>query len=353
MTLLSRGRFFAALAVALLLAPTVAHAQERGAWRVVEINGTASVTRAGIAPVALTSSAELLGGEQIQTEASGRVVLRRGNDTVIIAPNSAIALPARDTGLVTRILQSFGTVMVNVEKRRDPNFEVRTPFLAAIVKGTTFTVSADSISSAVHVVEGVVRVAAGAQAENVTAGQTARINTQSGGGLRIHNGGGRASGGASEASLNDRAQKARSAERQNGVMRIGAAIGAAPIDAGKASGGLVRNDGGPGAGRGPSGDKSVGRDGGHGVAAGNDQRGGPPSGLVRSAQANGNGHSGGNGGGNGNANAGGNGNGNGNGGAGGGNGNGNGNGGAGGGGAGGGGNGNGNGGGNGNGNGGG
>ena len=158
------GRSIFALAGCLLvvaagmLAPFAAQAQSRGSWQIVDQSGPVLVVRAGLAPVALTSSVELQGGELIQTETTGRVVLRRGGDTIIIAPNSEIALPARDSGIITRIMQTFGTVLVNVEKRREPNFEVRTPLLAAIVKGTTFTVSADSVSSAVHVVEGVVRV---------------------------------------------------------------------------------------------------------------------------------------------------------------------------------------------------
>ncbi len=223
-------------------------AQERIGWRIVEVSGAVSVTRPGLSPVVLTDSADLQGGELIQTEASGRAILRRGNDTIIVAPGSAIAIPARTDDLVQRILQTFGAILINVEKRPNPNFEVRTPFLAAIVKGTTFTVSADAVSSAVHVVEGTVRVVDSGNstsAVSVTAGQTARINARSGDGLRVQGGRAAATGqGGDTASLRtDRTGHGGLATEQRGPgLRLAVGVGVGSVDAVKASGGLVRND---------------------------------------------------------------------------------------------------------------
>jgi hypothetical protein len=317
--------------VALCSAP--AGAQERQAWRIVEVSGQATVTRAGLTPVALTDRAELSGGEQIQTEASGRVILRRDNDTIIVAPGSLVALPARNEGLVTRIMQTFGAILVNVEKRSNPNFEIRTPFLAAIVKGTTFTVSADAVSSAVHVLEGAVRVAeagGGASAVTVTAGQTARINSRSGEGLRVQ--GSKTQGAGEQGSAKSSALAAPDTKgnRQADGVRIGNMIAAGAVDASKASGGLVRNEGAgrPQSAGGSSSSAAARRGGASSHVSSGLPAGGPPAANARGYQsasihAGGNGNNGGNanagGGGNsgGNSSGGGNANGNGNGNAGG------------------------------------
>ena len=229
----------------ILLAPSRASAEDQPTWRVVDIHGAATVMRPGVSPVSLTDNTDLHGGDQIRTELDGRVVLRRGVDTVLIAPNSLVAIPAADTGLFTRILQTFGTVLVNVAHRPDPHFEVHTPFLVAIVKGTTFTVSADSVSSAVQVVDGMVNVVDSAQRQSVTVttGQTARINSQTGGQLKLDGPRQPALPGREAAQHADaRGGAAPGGAGKDGGPHISRPIGLAPIDAVKASGGLLRND---------------------------------------------------------------------------------------------------------------
>ncbi len=317
---LSLWRAAVVVIVAFFIAgPRSASAQDQTAWHVVELNGAVTVTGAGVAPVSLTDKVDLRGGDQIQTEATGRVILRRGRDTLLIAPNSLVSLPAEETGMFTRILQTFGTVLVNVEKRPDPHFEVRTPFLAAIVKGTTFTVSADSISSAVQVVEGVVAVVDPAQGQsvNVTAGQTARINSRSGEGLRVD--GPRQN---SPAGVGESTARHASVDNEGNSRRISQPIGFAAIDAVKASGGLLRNDDGKPAGAssaahaGVQSSASANRASAIGAAGGFGGTAAMVAGLARSnAGGNGNGNAfglahGNNAGGTGNGNAGGNGNGN-------------------------------------------
>lgn len=159
------GRNVTALSIRLILAVLLvvgghgwAGAQGRASWQVVEISGNADVVVSGAQPVALSRSAGLAGGEQVRTGPDGRVVLRRGEDTLVVAPNSAIVLPATAEGAVTRVLQLLGSLIVRVEQRKDGAFEVRTPFLVAVVKGTFFSVSVDAAGSRVHVVEGRVEV---------------------------------------------------------------------------------------------------------------------------------------------------------------------------------------------------
>jgi hypothetical protein len=136
-----------------------AFALEDRAWSVESHAGTVWVHQASLQPVALNPNQNLRAGSTIETGEDGRVVIIRGEESIIISPRTSIALPEhRDTGMATTILQSFGTILLQVEKRAKQHFEVETPFLAAVVKGTKFTVTVDPSGAAVHVVEGAVEV---------------------------------------------------------------------------------------------------------------------------------------------------------------------------------------------------
>lgn len=154
-----------------------ARAQDAAAWRIVESSGRVDVLATGAQPVALRASTELRGGEQIRTGADGRVVLRRGGDTLIVAPDSVVVVPPAEPGLLTRIIQVLGALVVRVESRKEGAFEVQTPFLVAVVKGTTFSVATQASGSAVHVIEGVVEVrdGQGAPPARLGAGQRLRV----------------------------------------------------------------------------------------------------------------------------------------------------------------------------------
>jgi len=78
----------------------------------------------------------------------------------LVAANSSFEIRATQSGFLTRIFQRFGTLMFQVDKRMVKHFQVDTPFLHAVVKGTTFTVSVDAGGAAVHVTEGLVEVTA-------------------------------------------------------------------------------------------------------------------------------------------------------------------------------------------------
>src|SRR5690606_611688 len=109
----------------------------------------------------------------------------------VIAPNSRMSLPSDGgDGLGVRILQQLGTLLFKVERQETPYFEVETPFLAAIVKGTTFTVRVDALGAAVHVVEGAVQVEAHGSNSSalVRPGQTARVAGDGSGSLSVQGG---------------------------------------------------------------------------------------------------------------------------------------------------------------------
>ncbi len=65
----------------------------------------------------------------------------RGEETILISPNSVVGLPTeKKDGLSTTIMQQAGSILLEVEKRNIKHFEVETPYLAAVVKGTQFRV---------------------------------------------------------------------------------------------------------------------------------------------------------------------------------------------------------------------
>ena len=59
----------------------------------------------------------------------------------------------------TKLLQDLGNAVYKIEKRGVPHFGVTTPYLAAVVKGTTFSITVDDRGSTLQVVEGAVEVA--------------------------------------------------------------------------------------------------------------------------------------------------------------------------------------------------
>ena len=83
-------------------------------------------------------------GDTIRTGRNGRVLLKRGEETILISPNSVVGVPAeKKEGLSTTIVQQAGSILLEVEKRNVKHFEVETPYLAAVVKGTQFRVTVE------------------------------------------------------------------------------------------------------------------------------------------------------------------------------------------------------------------
>lgn len=145
-------------------------------WRVVQSVGEVELSSGGMFPVALDRKADLQPGSVVKTGASGRVVLRRGDEQVVVKANSSLTLTAA-SGRSTELRQESGTAVFSVGKKRVPHFEVKTPYFAALVKGTVFTVYVDSFGAKVSVREGAVEVSTPWR-EAVTlleAGKTARV----------------------------------------------------------------------------------------------------------------------------------------------------------------------------------
>ena len=155
--------------------------QSTDMWRVLFIVGGAE----GRAPseegtwVPLAVGSILEPGSEIRTAAAAEVYLGSGEQTVNVEPNSRIELPLPKRAPATRVMQWFGEVIYEIGKGPPGHFEVDTPHLVAVVKGTKFSVTVDDSGSAVEVSEGVVHVTAGRDKGNgtdVTAGGNAAVS---------------------------------------------------------------------------------------------------------------------------------------------------------------------------------
>jgi hypothetical protein len=176
---------------AALCAASASHAQEtpgqapaaKGPWQVGKASGEVWLTTSGVQPASLTDQSTLKPGDSIRTGRNGRVLLVRGQESILVAPNSAITVPpAKDgttDGQSTTILQQAGSILLHVEKRNVRNFEVETPYLVAAVKGTEFRVTLDRVD----VVQGSVEVAdvKSGQYALVYPGQSAKVAGPRGG----------------------------------------------------------------------------------------------------------------------------------------------------------------------------
>ena len=164
---LSSALVLSALIVAVAVPSAVA---QDASWRVSKSSGEVWIDAPGAQPAALSADAVLNPGASVRTGANGRVLLMRGAETIMVSPNSVMQIPAGKSGGVTTILQRSGTLLFDVEKKNVRHFEVSTPYLAAVVKGTQFSVTVDESGSRVDVLRGQVQVT------DFKSGQRALVN---------------------------------------------------------------------------------------------------------------------------------------------------------------------------------
>jgi hypothetical protein len=128
-------------------------------WHVVKMSGDAWVSSDGAQKVFLSKTHQLSKGDELRTGNNGRILLKRGEETILITPNSVMALPSKQPEAgKTQILQQAGELLLEVEKRNVKHFEVATPYLAAVVKGTRFKVTVNDKGAKVNVLRGKVEV---------------------------------------------------------------------------------------------------------------------------------------------------------------------------------------------------
>ena len=143
-------------------------------------------------------------GARLRTGSDAEVVLSNGHDTLTLAPDSRLEIPAPGAAPgLTQVIQTRGTINYDIESRIFPGmkedrpslkkvlfstqrirgrFEVVTPLLLVGVKGTNFDVNVGSGGTSVDVSEGVVEVDTpdGGDSATVVAGQSASVATGNG-----------------------------------------------------------------------------------------------------------------------------------------------------------------------------
>lgn len=94
----------------------------------------------------------------LKTGADGRIGLSRGTESIELASNTQIRIQDAGANMMTTVLQDYGVVAIEAERRNVQHFSVQTPYLTAVVKGTLFTVSVDASGASVRVDRGLVQV---------------------------------------------------------------------------------------------------------------------------------------------------------------------------------------------------
>ncbi len=229
-----RIRWILAVAAA-VIAAFPSNAEAGDGWRVVDTAGVVRVGGPGLMPVALTREQELPADAWIET-ASGRAILVRGEESVVVEPNSRVQLPGDPINGNTQVLQNLGSAIYKIGKQEKPHFQVDTPYMAAVVKGTAFTVTVGAGEATVAVTEGLVEVSTPGQedVEFVRPGFTAAVSRENGGAIIIDR------SPAIEAPHSVEPPKGDHGNTQ--AVLIPAAIGNLNIDLKEVSGGLVTSD---------------------------------------------------------------------------------------------------------------
>ena len=99
----------------------------------------------------------------VQTSGNGHVVFSRGAEMIDLGPSTQVQIFDKPGSKpYTTVKQFFGVVKVEAEVQKVQHFSVENNYLAAVVKGTKFTVTADKDQSTVAVQRGHVAVTSNA-----------------------------------------------------------------------------------------------------------------------------------------------------------------------------------------------
>ena len=172
-------RFFALLGLLTMFLGLPTHGASWD-WVVQKVTGNVVFTTLGARALALEPARILKRGDVVQTGANGRVRLVRTSESVFIGPNTVASIARRPTpGMRTTVLLERGSSEFQIQKRSKAHFSVETPYLVAIVKGTTFKVNVGARSARVSVAEGRVQVKSliSGNYTDIVAGQSAIVNS--------------------------------------------------------------------------------------------------------------------------------------------------------------------------------
>lgn len=161
----------------LALCPSIAFAKD---WVVAKTTSQVSYTVDKTTWEAVAVGVVIPSKAWISTGPRGRVTLTRGEESLSLSPNTLGSVVTHE-GIFSRkteVVQQTGEIALDIEKRSSPHTYVHTPFLAAVVKGTTFTVTVTQQEASVAVESGLVQVSSftGGETADVGPGQQATVD---------------------------------------------------------------------------------------------------------------------------------------------------------------------------------
>jgi hypothetical protein len=223
---------------------------QNGAWRVSEVSGDVRIAEGGRTRAATRGS--LLSGGSVMAAARSRAVLVRGRQYVVVSPGSTVRVdgPVGGDGSIVDVAVEAGNALFKVDRRETPHFRVRTRYLAAVVRGTTFSVTVTPTGGSVQVTEGAVQVSSldGGASDLIRPGMIARVGasdlyrlTISGDGERVIRSPAAPTAGA--VTVPAAQANANAAQGHGQASRIAAPVGEAPVRLKEATRGLI--DGAP------------------------------------------------------------------------------------------------------------
>lgn len=128
-------------------------------WRVIGASGEVHINTAAGRALSTQAGTPLEPPFTILTGPNGRLVITHGQDKLTVSPDAKFTVPApAGAALVTRIQQTLGSILYDVQHRFTDRFEVDTPYLVSVVKGTTFNIHVTSEASTVVLIEGQLQV---------------------------------------------------------------------------------------------------------------------------------------------------------------------------------------------------
>jgi hypothetical protein len=143
-------------------------------WRIAKMSGDVRIFQNNVTWVSLNPSRTIKPGDAIWTGHNGRVMLSSDSGRVLLKPRSLVKIPKQNLSKNTTVLfQSMGTLEADINKRDDQHFSIQSPYLAAVVKGTKFTLEIKDGRTRLDVTEGLVEATdtESGQVVEVAAGQ--------------------------------------------------------------------------------------------------------------------------------------------------------------------------------------
>lgn len=153
--------------VAISIFANATQAQESARWTIEDVTGAVKVGDGRGVWRTAQPGQTLGGGTHVVTGADGAVTVRRERDEIVASPGTEFEITSDGDEQPHSVLQTIGRMLFRMETRETRNFSVGTPYLAAAVKGTVFTVEVDTGMAAVSVEEGSVEVTIAATGDAV------------------------------------------------------------------------------------------------------------------------------------------------------------------------------------------